>query len=378
MLRAYKTEIHPTKDQIMKINQSLGICRFLYNKYIRENITAHQGKMPFITANAFDKYVNHELKKELTWINNCSAKARKQAVKRAETAFKNFFSNGKGFPRFKKKRNNNMSFYFVKNNKTDCLAQRHRIKIPTLKWVRLKEKAYIPVNAKIISGVITKDAGRYYVSIVIDVNHNIACSNATESIGIGIDLGIKEFAVCSDKTVYPNINKTRRIKKLEKQLRQKQRQLSRKLLKHKKGGTTRNIDKQQLKVQKLHQTLRNKRHDYINKIINDIIKRKPSFITIENLNISGMMKNKHLSNAIAKQCFYLFKRKLYDKCKINNIELRIADRFYPSSKTCSKCGLINKNLKLKDRMFSCSCGLHIDRDLNASINLMNTVSYTTA
>ena len=202
-----------------------------------------------------------------------------------------------------------------------------------------------------------------------------------QMIKINQSLGIcrfKEFAVCSNKTVYPNINKTKKIKKLEKRLKRKQRQLSRKLLKHKKGESTRNIDKQQLKVQKLHQTLRNKRHDYINKIINDIMKRKPSFITIENLNVSGMMKNKHLSNAVAKQCFYLFKRKLYDKCKVSGIELRIADRFYPSSKTCCKCGLINKNLKLKDRMFSCVCGSHIDRDLNASINLMNTVSYTTA
>ena len=196
--------------------------------------------------------------------------------------------------------------------------------------------------------------------------------------GIGIDLGIKEFAVCSNKTVYPNINKTHKIKKLEKQLKKKQRQLSRKLLKHKKGESTKNIDKQQLKVQKLHQTLRNKRHDYINKIISNIIKRKPSFITIENLNISGMMKNKHLSKAVANQCFYLFRKKLYDKCRVNNIELRIADRFYPSSKACSKCGLINKNLKLKDRLFSCACGLRIDRDLNASINLMNTINYTTA
>lgn len=377
MLRAYKTEIHPTKDQIIKINQSLGVCRFLYNRYIRENINAHQNKKPFITANAFDKYVNRELKKELTWINDCSSKARKQAIRRAETAFKNFFSKGKGFPNFKKNtKNNSMSFYFVKNNKTDCLVERHRIKIPTLKWVRLKEKAYIPVNAKIISGVITKDAGRYYVAVVIDMSPKIKYDSLNE--GIGIDLGIKEFAVCSNKTVYPNINKTKKIKKLEKLLKRKQRQLSRKLLKHKKGESTRNIDKQQLKVQKLHQTLRNKRHDYINKIINDIMKRKPNFITIENLNVSGMMKNKHLSNAIAKQCFYLFRQKLYDKCKVSDIELRIADRFYPSSKTCCKCGLINKNLKLKDRLFSCACGLHIDRDLNASINLMNTVSYTTA
>ena len=232
------------------------------------------------------------------------------------------------------------------------------------------------MNSKIISGVITKDAGRYYVSVIIDVNHNISYDNKTE--GIGIDLGIKEFAVCSDNAVYPNINKTKKVKRLEKRLKRQQRKLSRKLSKYKKGESTKNIDKNQLKVQKLHQTLRNKRHDYINKVISDIIKRKPSSITIESLNVSGMMKNKHLSNAIAKQCFYLFRQKLYDKCKVSRIKLRIADRFYPSSKTCCKCGLINKNLKLKDRLFSCLCGLRIDRDLNANINLMNTVSYTTA
>ena len=376
MLRAFKTEINPTKAQMIKINQSLGVCRFLYNRYIRENINAHQINNPFITANAFDKYVNHRLKKELTWINNCSSKARNQAVRRAEAAFKDFFLNKKGFPNFKKRKSNNMSFYFVKNNKTDCLVERHRIKIPTLKWVSLKEKAYIPVNTKVVSGVITKDAGRYYVSVIIDIDYK--SKNNNTGSGIGIDLGIKEFAVCSNGFIYKNINKTYKMKKLEKRLKRKQRRLSRKLLKHKKGESTKNIDKQQLKVQKLHQTLRNKRHDYINKVINDIMKRKPSFITIENLNVSGMMKNKHLSNAIAKQCFYLFRQKLYDKCKVSDIELRIADRFYPSSKTCCKCGLINKTLKLKDRLFSCACGLRIDRDLNASINLMSTISYTTA
>ena len=253
MLRTYKTEIHPTKAQMIKINQSLGVCRFLYNRYIRENINAHQNKKPFITANAFDKYVNHKLKKELTWINNCSSKARKQAVKRAETAFNNFFSKGKGFPNFKKKKSNTMSFYFVKNNKTDCLVERHRIKIPTLKWVRLKEKAYIPVNAKIISGVITKDAGRYYVSVIVDIDYKSKNNNTGN--GIGIDLGVKEFAVCSDNAVYPNINKTKKVKRLEKRLKKQQRKLSRKLSKYKKGESTKNIDKQQLKVQKLHQRL---------------------------------------------------------------------------------------------------------------------------
>ena len=376
MLTTYKTEIYPTKNQIIKIEQSMGICRFLYNEYIRENIKSYENDKPFITANEFDKYVNNKLKKELIWISKCSSKSRKQTIKRAEQAFKNFFLNNKGFPNLKKKRKNNISLYFVKNNKTDCLVERHRIKIPTLKWVRLKEKGYIPTNVTVISGVITKEANRYYVSVIMNIEHKTK-NNNTEK-GIGIDLGIKEFAICSNGIEYQNINKTNKVRKLEKRLKRNQRQLSRKLLNHKKGESTRNIVKQQLKVQKLHQRLKNKRADYINKVISSIIKREPSFITIENLNVSGMMKNKHLSKAISKQGFYMFRQKLYNKCKQNNIELRIANRFFPSSKTCCKCGLIKKDLKLKDRVFICLCGNNIDRDFNASINLRNTLDYKLA
>ena len=196
--------------------------------------------------------------------------------------------------------------------------------------------------------------------------------------GIGIDLGIKEFVVCSDNKVYPNINKSKQIKWLEKSLKRQQRRLSRKLIKHKKGESTRNIDKQLLKVQKLHRRLHNKRIDYINKVISLVIKREPSFITIEDLNVTGMIKNRHLSKAICKQGFYMFRQRLYSKCKQNNIELRIANRFLPSSKTCCKCGILKKDLKLKDRIFICTCGNNIDRDLNASINLRNTLDYKLA
>ena len=375
MLTAYKTEINPTKEQIVKIEQSMGICRFLYNEYIRENIKAYEKDEKFITANNFDKYVNNVLSKTLPWIKECGSKPRKQAIRRSEQAFKRFFSKKSGFPNFKKKRKNNISLYFPKNGKTDWTVERHRIKIPTLKWVRLKEKGYIPTKLLVISGTITKQADRYYVSVIMDVEYKTRQNN---NQGIGIDLGIKELAVCSDNTIYPNINKTKKVKKLEKRLKREQRRLSRKLLKHKKGESTRNIDKQRLKVQKLHQRLNNKRVDYINKVISSIVKREPSFITIENLNVSGMIKNRHLSKAISKQGFYMFRQKLYNKCQINNIELRIANRFFPSSKTCCKCGIIKKDLKLKDRVFTCLCGNNIDRDFNASINLMNTLDYKLA
>lgn len=226
-----------------------------------------------------------------------------------------------------------------------------------------------------MSGTVTKQADRYYVSVIGNVEYKTKQNN---NQGIGIDLGVKEFAICSDNTVYPNINKTKKIKRLEKRLKLEQKRLSRKLRKHKKGESTRNIDKQQLKVQKLHQRLSNKRIDYINKVINSVVKREPSFITIEDLNVAGMIKNRHLSKAISKQGFYMFRQRLLNKCKQNNIELRIANRFFPSSKTCCKCGIIKKDLKLKDRVFICECGNNIDRDLNASINLRNTLNYKLA
>ena len=372
MIKSFKTEINPTKEQVVKIEKSICICRFLYNEYIRENIKAHEKDEKFITGNDFDKYVNNILSKTLPWIKECGSKARKQSIKRSELAFKRFFSKKSGFPNFKKKKHNNMSLYFPKNSKTDWIVERHRIKIPTLGFVRLKEKGYIPIKLSVISGTITKRADRYYVSVIMDVKYKTRQNN---NQGIGIDLGIKEFAICSDNIVYSNINKTKKVKRLEKRLKRQQRKLSRKLLKYKKGESTRNIVKQQLKVQKIHQRVSNRRVDYINKVIYSIIKREPSFITIEDLNVAGMIRNRHISKAIQQQGFYMFRQKLFNKCKINNIELRIANRFFPSSKTCCKCGLIKKDLKLKDRVFTCLCGNNIDRDLNASINLMNTLDY---
>ena len=209
-------------------------------------------------------------------------------------------------------------------------------------------------------------------------NTGMKISN-TNNEGLGIDLGIKEFAVCSDGIKFKNINKTSTVKKVEKKLKREQRKLSRKYESLKEGRATRqNIQKQVVKVQKLHQRLDNIRTDYINKTVFSIIKQKPSYITIEDLNVKGMMKNKHLSKAIASQKFFEFKTKLMSKCKENNIELRVVDRFYPSSKTCSQCGEIKKGLKLLDRTYKCDCGLTIDRDLNASINLKNAKKYKIA
>ena len=274
-----------------------------------------------------------------------------------------------------------MKMYFVRNNPKDCLCNRHRIKIPSLGWIRIKEKGYIPTTKDgnvIKSGHVSIKAGRYYASVLIEIPDKRIASNSSE--GIGIDLGLKDFAIVSNGKTYKNINKSAKLKKLEKKLIREQRSLSRKYENLKKGGSTqkRNIQKQRLKIQELHHRIDNIRTDYINKTIAEIVKTKPSYITIEDLNVSGMMKNKHLSKAVASQKFYEFKTKLLAKCKETGIELRIVDRWFPSSKTCHCCKSIKKDLKLSDRIFRCDCGYIKDRDFNAALNLRDATTYEVA
>ncbi|MGV1040756.1 RNA-guided endonuclease InsQ/TnpB family protein [Clostridium perfringens] len=396
MKRAYKVEINPTDEQKSKIHQTIGVSRFIYNFYIARNKEIYHREGKFISGMDFSKWLNKEYipnNQDKKWIKEVSSKATKQAIMNGDKAFRDFFKGAKGFPRFKKKKNQDVKAYFPKNNKTDWTIERHRVKIPTLGWVRLKEFGYIQTNSIVKSGTVSQKADRYYVSILVEErdikisNSNIGIKIAnTNNEGLGIDLGIKEFAVCSDGIKFKNINKTSTVKKVEKKLKREQRKLSRKYEslkirnKKEKGGnaTSQNIQKQVVKVQKLHQRLRNIRTDYINKIVSSIIKQKPSYITIEDLNVKGMMKNKHLSKAIASQKFFEFKTKLTVKCTENHIELRIVDRFYPSSKTCSSCGKVKKDLKLSDRIYKCDCGFTIDRDLNASINLKNAKEYKIA
>ncbi|BDU86255.1 RNA-guided endonuclease InsQ/TnpB family protein [Clostridium perfringens] len=387
MKRAYKIEIDPTAEQKSKIHQTIGVSRFIYNFYIAHNKEIYDREGKFVSGMDFSKWLNNEYipnNKDMKWIKEVSSKATKQAIMNGDKSFRDFFKKAKGFPKFKKKKNQDVKAYFPKNNKTDWTIERHRVKIPTLGWIRLKEFGYIPVNSIVKSGTVSQKADRYYVSILVEENDKKVYKSTNE--GVGIDLGVKEFVVCSDGIKFKNINKTSTVKKIEKKLKREQRKLSRKYesLKIrnkniKEGRATRqNIQKQVVKVQKLHQRLTNIRTDYINKIVSSIIKQKPSYITIEDLNVKGMMKNKHLSKAIASQKFFEFKTKLTFKCKENHIELRIVDRFYPSSKTCSQCGKIKKDLKLSDRIYKCDCGLTIDRDLNASINLKNAKEYKIA
>lgn len=384
MLKSYKTEIDPTPEQKQRINRTIGTCRYVYNFYIAHNRELYEKGEKFMTGKSFSVWINNEYipnNPDKAWIKEVYSKAVKKSIEDGYTAFKRFFNHQSAFPRYKKKGRSEAKMYFVKNNPNDCICERHRIKIPTLGWVRLKEKGYIPTTKdgwKVRSGTLSVKAGRYYVSALVEMPDPQRISSNNR--GISIDLGVKDFAVISDGTIYKNINKSARIRRLEKQLRREQRCLSRKYENLKKGESTHraNIQKQRLKVQRLHQRLDNIRTDYINKIIAEIVKTKPSYITIEDLNVSGMMKNRHLSKAIASQKFYEFRAKLKIKCDDNGIELRIVDRFYPSSKRCYCCGQIKKDLKLSDRIYRCACGYVEDRDLNASKNLRDAVTYEVA
>ena len=390
MLKSFKTEIKPTQEQIVKINRTIGTCRYLYNFYLAHNKELYDKGEKFMSAKSFSVWLNNEYipdNQDKSWIKEVSSKAAKQSLENANRAFSRFFKGQSGFPRFKKKSNQDVKMYFVKTDaKAVIRCERHRIKIPTLGWVRLKEKGYIPTTKQgyvIKSGTVSCKAGRYYVSVLIDVPDTE--KTRLNDFGLGIDLGVKEFAVISDGVIKKNINKTAKLKKLEKKLKRNQRCLSRKYedLKKRnnkmKGEATRqNIQKQVLKVQKLHHRIDNIRTDYINKTIAEIVKTKPSYITIEDLNVKGMMKNRHLSKAVASQKFYEFRTKLEKQCKESGIELRVVDRFYPSSKLCHCCGSMKKDLKLSDRIYKCDCGYKCDRDFNASLNLRDAKTYKTA
>ena len=390
MLKSFKTEIKPTREQIVKINKTIGTCRYLYNFYLAHNKELYDKGEKFMSAKSFSVWLNNEYipdNQDKSWIKEVSSKAAKQSLENANRAFSRFFKGQSGFPRFKKKSNQDVKMYFVKTDaKAVIRCERHRIKIPTLGWVRLKEKGYIPTTKQgyvIKSGTVSCNAGRYYVSVLVDVPDTE--KTRLNDFGLGIDLGVKEFAVISNGVIKKNINKTAKLKKLEKKLKRNQRCLSRKYedLKKRnnkmKGEATRqNIQKQVLKVQKLHYRIDNIRTDYINKTIAEIVKTKPSYITIEDLNVKGMMKNRHLSKAVASQKFYEFRTKLEKQCKESGIELRVVDRFYPSSKLCHCCGFIKKDLKLSDRIYKCDCGYKCDRDFNASLNLRDAKTYKTA
>ena len=382
-------ELKPTSDQIQIIERTVGVCRYVYNLFIATNLDNYRnGTHEYMSGYDFSKWLNNDYRNanaDKSWIWEVFSKAVKKAIMNADKAYRNFLKGRTGFPKFKKRNGRPVGMYLPRNNQGDLTVERHRAKIPMLGWVRFKECGYVPRKARAISVTVTRRAGKYFASFVFETN--AVAVQGTKTVAIGIDLGVKSFAVISDGRNYPNINKTEQVKKARRRLKREQRKLSRKIRKtkqRKEGAASKkckrsNLDRQRLKVQRAYMQLTNKRHDYINKTVHEIVSTRSEYITIEDLNVSGMLQNRHLSNTIASCEFWYFRALLERKCLEYGIELRIADRFYASSKTCSQCGNVKKDLKLKDRVYECTeCGLVIDRDYNAALNLRSCMKYRTA
>ena len=332
MIKSIKIKLKPNNKQVTKLFQYAGCARFAYNWAIVKQRENYEQGNKFLTDNELRKEFT-QLKKQQTypWLNDISNDVTKQAIKDACTSYKRFFKGQSEYPRLKTKKHS--------------------------------------INCKYLNPRFTYSGLHWYVSVGIEIHDD---TNTPLEDGIGIDLGIKDLAVCSDGNVYKNINKTQKVKKIEKRKRRLQRSVSRRYEKNKKGiryFKTCNIIKREKELLKVIKRLTNIRQNHLHQTTSDIVKRKPSFICMEDLNVRGMMKNKHLSKAIQEQSFYEFRRQIEYKSAWNNITVIIADRFFPSSKLCSSCGHVKRDLKLSDRTYQCDCGNIIDRDFQASLNL---------
>ena len=378
MIKAIKVMLVPNNKQKTKLFQYANTSRFAYNWALsreKENYKDGGGFIP--DGDLRKEFTKMKKTDEYSWLNTVSNNVTKQAIKDACDSYKRFFKGYSRFPKFKSRKKSRPSFFqdpikitfsdtHVKVEGFSSSKKRNKQK---LNWIRLAEHRRIPTDCKYYNPRITYDGINWWISVGIDCEEKEEIPN---NDGVGIDLGIKELAVCSDGNIYQNINKTRTIKQLEKKKRRLQRSISRKYEKNKKGGSyykTSNIIKSERKLLKINHRLTNIRHNYLHHTTSEIIKREPSFVCIEDLNVSGMMKNEYLSKAVQQQCFYEFRRQIEYKSAWNNTKLVIADRWFPSSKLCSCCGAIKKDLKLSDRIYKCDCGNIIDRDFQAALNL---------
>ncbi|EKX94397.1 MAG: transposase [Peptostreptococcus sp.] len=378
MIKSIKVRLNLNNKQRTKLFQYAGCARFAYNWAIaREQDNYNQGNKFLSDSELRKEFTQLKKLQEYKWLNEVSNNVTKQAIKDACNTYKRFFKGQCKYPKFKSKKHSTPSFYqdnikiqftdtHVKVEKFSMSKKQNKQK---LNWIKLCEKGRIPTDCKYVNPRFTYDGLYWYVSVGIEVED---ATTIPLNDGIGIDLGIKDLAVCSDKNTYKNINKTQRVKKLEKRKRRLQRCISRRYEKNKKGVSyckTSNIIKREKELLKVAKRLTNIRQNHIHQATSEIVKRKPSFICMEDLNVSGMMKNKYLSKAVWQQGLYEFRRQIKYKSELNNIPVIIADRLFPSSKLCSCCGNIKKDLKLSDRIYKCQCGNIIDRDFQASLNL---------
>lgn len=379
-IKSIKVMLIPNNKQKTKLFQCFGVSRFAYNWTLSKQQENYKNGGKFISDNDLRKeFTQLKKTKKYEWLNQYSNNIPKQAIKDACDSYKKFFKGYSKFPKFKSKKKSRPSFYVdnfkiqftnthVKLEKISNSTKKNKAK---LNWIRLAEKGRIPMNCKYSNPRVTFDGANFWISVGVEVEDVL--ETPTNS-GIGIDLGIKDLAICSDNNTYKNINKTKEVKRLKKRKRKLQRKVSKKYELNKKGESyykTSNIIKLENQLLKLNHRLTNIRHNYLHQVTTEIINRKPMFIALEDLNVKGMMKNRHLAKAIQEQCFYEFRRIITYKAEWNNIKVIVVPRFYPSSKTCSECGSINKGLKLSDREWVCQeCGVIHDRDYNASVNLM--------
>ena len=378
MIKTIRVMLIPNNKQKAKLFQYANTARFAYNWALGREQENYKNGGKFICEGDLRKeFTQLKKKEEYLWLKKISNNVPKQAIKDACTAYQNFFNGVSNAPRFKSKKHSIPKFYqdtkkikFTDTHvKVEGFATSKRHNKQKLNWIRLAEHCRIPTDCKYFNPRIKYDGLNWYLTVGIEYkDKEIIPSNE----GIGIDLGIKNLAICSDKHKYKNINKIQKVKKLEKRKRRLQRCISRRYEKNKKGECyckTSNIIKSEKELLKLNHRLTNIRQNYLHQTTSEIVKREPSFICIEDLNVKGMMKNRHLSKAIQQQCFGEFRRQIEYKSKWNNTKIIIADRFFPSSRLCSCCGKIKKDLKLSDRIYRCECGNIIDRDYQAAINL---------
>ncbi|RID89550.1 transposase [Peribacillus asahii] len=370
MLLAKKVRLKPTKAQEQQLWKSVGTARWTYNWTLNRQQENYKQGGTFISNNDLRKEIT-QLKQteEFKWLSDVSNNVAKQAVKDACDAYKKFFKGLSKKPKFKSRKKSKLSFY---NDTNKLKVKENLVLIEKVGWVRTREQ--IPMNMKYTNPRISFDNKYWYISVGIE--QEFKQGELSDKI-IGIDLGIKELAVYSDGQMIKkvqNINKTHVVRKMEKRLRRLQRQVSRKYEMNKEESRfvkTSNLIKIEKQIQHLHRRLTNIRTNHIHQATHAIAIIKPSKVVMEDLNVSRMMKNRHLSKALANQKLSEFIRQMEYKCKKYGIEFIQVDRFYPSSKTCSSCGIMKKDLKLSDRIYSCECGLVIDRDVNASLNLAN-------
>ncbi len=378
MIKAIKVMLIPNNVQQTKMFQYAGAARFAFNWALAKEKENYEKGGKFIPDTELRKeFTRLRNSDEYAWLLNVSNNVTKQAIKDACTAYKNFFKGKQRYPKFKSKKKSIPKFYQdnVKIQFSDThvkfvsFSSSRKANKQKLNWVRLAEHGRIPTDAKYMNPRISFDGLNWWISVCVEFPDY---KEDLSDEGIGIDLGIKDLAICSDTNKYKNINKSQTVKKLEKRKRRLQRSVSRKYEQNKEKGKyckTCNVIKNENLLLKVNHRLTNIRKNYLNQTTSEIVNRKPRFICIEDLNVGGMMKNRHLSKAVQNQGFFEFRKQLEYKCNDSGIQLIVADRFYPSSKLCSCCGKIKKDLKLSDRTYRCECGNVIDRDFQASLNL---------